>query len=291
MKTILALAIGSLLFATSSLTNRVVDIAHKLDATVGVAALNLETGKRISINGNVHFPMGSVYKVPIAIALLQRVDKGEFSLDKPYTIQPSEFSVGFSPIRDNAKGQPVTLTLHELLDAMVSTSDNTAADYIQKLVGGGARVTKVIRAMGVSGVRVDRTEKAISEDVHGSPDGVERFQDDVRDTATPDGMVALLRKLHLAQEGLSPASHKLLMTTMENSKNPRRLVLQLPTGTIVAHKTGTMARVLNDVGILSTPDRKRNIAIAIFIKRSKVEENAPREAVLAEIARAVWDEL
>ena len=43
---------------------------------VGVGLVHVETGARISINGDRRFPMASVYKLPIAVELLAQVAQG-----------------------------------------------------------------------------------------------------------------------------------------------------------------------------------------------------------------------
>lgn len=99
-----------------------------LAAHIGVAAIDLDTGWTYAVHAEEHFPMGSVYKVPIALAVLRAVDLGELHLAEKVTLQSKDFSPGFSPIRDKAHGKPVTMTVEELLDATVRTSDNTASD-------------------------------------------------------------------------------------------------------------------------------------------------------------------
>src|SRR4051812_36072013 len=47
-------------------------IAARGGGRVGVAAIHLETGRRISLHGGERFPMASVYKLPIALQLLHR---------------------------------------------------------------------------------------------------------------------------------------------------------------------------------------------------------------------------
>ena len=42
-----------------------------VDATVGVAALDLRSGRAVRVHARERFPMGSVYKLPIVIALLR----------------------------------------------------------------------------------------------------------------------------------------------------------------------------------------------------------------------------
>jgi beta-lactamase class A len=262
-------------------------LALLLAATMhaGYMAVDLDTGRTISQFANERFPMGSVYKLPIGIALLKRVDRGDFSLAKAYTIQPSEFSIGHSPIRDNAHGKPVTLTLGQLFEAMVSDSDNTAADFIQKLLGGGAAITKLA---GVEGIRIDRTEKQISADIHAT--SVDAFNADPRDTATPAAMVELYRRLHRGEEGLSKASHELLMRTLETSRNPRRIAVRLPPGVKVAHKTGSMPGVFNDTALVTSPDGKHHIAMAIFINRARPDTSGG-QAVIESLAKRFYDEL
>jgi beta-lactamase class A len=260
----------------------------KVKATVGYAAMDLDTGRFIGNRPEQRFPMGSVYKLPIGIALLQRVDRGELSLATEYTLQPSDFSPGWSPVRDKANGKPVTMTLGALFDAMVSDSDNSCSDFIQGLLGSGTPVTKAMRALKIYNVRVDRTEKQIKADVDAK--GVADFNSDVRDTASPVGMVDLLLKIYTRHDGLKKESHDLLMRTLESSRNPVRIAKLLPPGTIVAHKTGSMPGVLNDTAIVTSPDGKHHIAMAIFVNRARPDTDGVAKAqVIESVAKQIYD--
>ena len=75
------------------------------DAVIGVSAIHLESGRRIGVRGTERFPMGSVYKFPIVLAALQRVDAGTLKLDQEITIEPKDFSPGWSPLRDEREGE------------------------------------------------------------------------------------------------------------------------------------------------------------------------------------------
>jgi beta-lactamase class A len=258
----------------------------KTDAIVGVSAIDLDTGKTVSVRGEESFPMASVFKLPLAVEVLRRVDAGQFQLDHSYTLTPADFSLGHSPIRDNAKGKPVALTLRQLVIAAVSDSDNTAGDYLLHLVTPAA-VTERMRTLHADGIRIDRPEKEIIESFQ-AKDGIARYATDPRDTASPLGMAALLGMIDRNHEGLTPASHELLMHALTETKNPVRIGRLLPKGTIVAHKSGTMPGTMNDVGIITSPDRKHHIAIAIFTKAAKRSTDAERERVVAEIARNVY---
>ena len=57
-------------------------IAPAAKGRVGVAAQLLESSETADLHGDEHFPMHSVYKLPISMAVLQRVDRGELKLDQ-----------------------------------------------------------------------------------------------------------------------------------------------------------------------------------------------------------------
>jgi beta-lactamase class A len=246
-----------------------------LPATVGITAVDLDRGTTIiEVNSDQHFPMASVYKLPIALAVLHEVDAGHLSLQQPVTITPEEFAPGLSAIRDDAHG------------AAVSDSDNTGADVLQRLLGGSRGVNEFLHGIGVTGIRIDRNEKQIGSDLTMS--GVGSYNTDIRDTATPAGMALLLTKIYRHQDGLSAASHELLVSTLTTSRNPRRMVLGLPSGAVLAHKSGQMPRVLNDVGLITTPDGRHHLAVAIFTKEATTDDPAPLIAALGEIARRIY---
>ncbi|HEX8616968.1 MAG TPA: class A beta-lactamase [Thermoanaerobaculia bacterium] len=239
---------------------------QKSDAVIGVTAIHLESGRRVSVRGTERFPMGSVYKFPIGLTVLKRVDSGTLSLDRPIIVEPKEFAGGWSPLRDEAHGKPVTRTVGELLELMVSRSDNTASDVLLRLVGGPVAVTTRMAELNAAAVRVDRSEKQIHKELE-AEDGTARYTRDVRDTSTPDAMAELLVAFWNKRDGLTPASHALLMQHMIDSPTgERKLRAGVPKGWTVAHKSGMMPATSNDVGVLTSPDGKTHIAIAIFAK-------------------------
>ena len=107
---------------------------------------------------------------------------------------------------------------------------------------------------------------------------------------TPNGMADLLTKLYRHKAGLSAESEEILLRAMrETETGPHRLQGKLPPDITIAHKTGTMPGTLNDAGIITSPDGKHHIAIAAFTKGAKRNQEAQQEAVIAEIAKAVYD--
>jgi beta-lactamase class A len=233
--------------------------------------------------------MGSVYKFPIALAVLRRVDTGTLSLGQRVTIEPRDFGPGWSPLRDGANGEALNLSVVELLAHMVSVSDNTASDALLRLVGGPRAVSLRMAELGIGGIHVNRWEMAADLK---KPGGVARYTRDARDTSTPDDMAALLVAFWKGRDGLTPASHALLLGFMTASETgPRRLKAGMPQDSVVAHKTGTMPGTTNDVGIITSPDGEDHIAIAVFTKASKSDVTRDAEDDIAAITRAVYAEL
>jgi beta-lactamase class A len=253
-----------------------------LKGRVGVTAIVLETGESVTLNENQRFPMQSVYKFPIAMAVLAQVDQGKLKLDQKVRVEASDI-VQHSRILDR-NSQGVELSLTELLKYMVSESDNTACDVLLRLVGEPKIVTQYLRGLGVNDIVVANTEKELGQDT-----AVQ-----YRNYATPDAAVVLLRAFHEGK-GLSKSSQALLQRLMtETSTGIKRIKGLLPDGTVVAHKTGTSSTVngvtaaTNDVGLVTLPNG-RHLAIAVFISDSKAND-AIREEVIAKVAKAAWDE-
>src|SRR5438128_291988 len=126
----------------------------------GVAVRHVESGQRASLRGGERFCMASVYKLPIAIALLRSVDRGRIALDQKMTYGARDLRPGIahSAIVDRAAGGSAAATVRELVEAMLIESDNTASDLVMGLLGGPAAVTAELRAAGLGGIDVSRPE-------------------------------------------------------------------------------------------------------------------------------------
>ena len=91
---------------------------------VGVTAIHLETGRRVSMNGAQRFPMASTFKVPIAVQLLTRIDKGEVKLDQIIEIKQSDLHPGSGTLADLFNKGGLTLSVRNLMaQGSASTRD------------------------------------------------------------------------------------------------------------------------------------------------------------------------
>jgi beta-lactamase class A len=174
------------------------------------------------------------------------------------------------------------------------------------VAGGAAAVTAFLREIGIAGMSVDRTTAEIAHDAYGFTPGndpsndaeddnvpdpndpaIPSFEADPRDHSSPNDMLRLLVLLD-AGNVLSPASREFLLGVMGRTvTGPNRIKGLLPRDTPVAHKTGTVGGVANDVGYVTLPDGRR-FALAIFTMSS----NTPppdRDRAVAEAARTLYD--
>jgi beta-lactamase class A len=94
-------------------------------ADVSIGVLDLDTGERWFLNGNQRFPMQSVVKLPLAIAVLKLVDEGKLTLDQPVTVTRAEFAPRWSPMLKEISGDRAQFTVEDLLRRSLQASDNS----------------------------------------------------------------------------------------------------------------------------------------------------------------------
>ncbi len=279
-------------FSLTGCTQRDV-LQHKMEtiinsqkADVGVSVLFLEDGKSVSVNGNQHYPMQSVYKFHLALAVLDQVDKGRFTLDQGIFIKKSDLLTNtWSPLRDKYPDGNVTLPLSEIIRVTVAESDNNGCDILFRLVGGPNMVHQYISKLGIKDCAIVGTE----EDMH--KDDQEQF----RNWTTPKAANALMEKFYKGQV-LKKSTGDFLMKTMERTvSGPNKIKGLLPKGTIVAHKTGNsginkagVMAASNDIGIVTLPNGKK-ILVSVFVSMSKDGEQKI-DQIIAQLAKVAWDE-
>ena len=196
---------------TNELRDQIKQISQAARGRVGVKATVLETGESVTLNADQQFPMQSVYKFPIAMAVLAQVDRGKLKLDQKIPVEASDIFQG-SRILDE-KSQGMEFSLAELLKYMVSESDNTASDVLLRQLGEPMIVTEYLRGLGVNDIVVANTEKELGQDI-----AVQ-----YRNYATPDATIVLLRAFHEGK-GLSKSSQALLLQLMtETSTGLKRI--------------------------------------------------------------------
>ncbi len=294
------------------LEKKITEIAKEARGKVGVAAVVLETGESISLNADQHFPMQSVYKLPIAMAVMDQVRRGELDLDEKIGVTKDDMvrQGQGSPLRD-ANPNGGEFTIRELMRLAFVESDGTASDVLIRVAGGANAIQAYLTQIGISDMKVLNTEKELGRD----------WETQYQNWATPLAAIDLLQWLEKADKNADigmketptprysttvcncpvPLDHypdpiviRILQRLMTDSvPGAKRLKALLPKETVVAHKTGTSGTqngitvATNDIGLITLPNGN-HLAIAVFVSDSPADEKT-REAVIAKIAKAAWD--
>jgi beta-lactamase class A len=286
---------------------RIEAIAAPLVGRLGFSAQRLDGGPVIALNGDEQFPMASLFKIPIVLAALRRVQAGDVALDDMLVVPPKKYVM--SPVIATTFIHPgVSLSLANLIEVMITHSDNTATDVVQELAGGPGAVSAFLKEIGITGMTVDRNTAGFMRDFYGFESGLENiaqamefslsdpdaanapkpsFEADKRDQSTPAAMMALLAMLARG-EVLNPDLTAFILGVMSRTSTGQgRIRGLLPRGTPVAHKTGTIGGVANDAGFVTLPDGGRMV-LAVFTKSSSTPVD-DRDRAIAETARALYD--
>ncbi|MCZ2156488.1 MAG: class A beta-lactamase [Bryobacterales bacterium] len=250
----------------------------------GVCAIHLETGREASWNAEVAFPIASVLKVPLAVEVLAQAEEGSLDLNALVEVKAGDLRSGSGLLQMMFTQPRINLSILSLLELTLTVSDSSAADILLALVGGTEQVNARLVSLGLYGTRLHRS---IARMIHDFDEDPERFRSDPRDIATPSSLASLLASIWHGK-ALSPASAEILFQAMRRCQTGQlRIPGMLPLRTEVAHKTGTIGSVVNDVGVITLPDQS-HVALAVFtFQTSSVE--AERDRAIAEIARAVFD--
>ncbi|GGB90151.1 CepA family class A extended-spectrum beta-lactamase [Dyadobacter sediminis] len=247
--------------------------------------MELKSGETFFLNKAHKFPMQSVFKFPLGMAVLHQVDKGKLSLDQKIHVTKDDLNPDtWSPLQKKFPEGNLDISLRDLLIYTVSLSDNNTCDILFKLVGGPRNVNKYIHNLGVKDINIVATEAEMAKSW------------DVQFTnwCQPPAMIQLLHILHQGKN-LSESSTEFLLKIMtETPTGLNRIKGLLPENTKVAHKTGSsgtndkgISAAFNDAGIVTMPNGKY-IAIVAFVSNTAADEKT-RDLVIAQISRAAWD--
>ena len=240
---------------------------------LGVAVLDTATSELSGYRADERFPMCSTFKFLLAAAVLRRVDSRRETLDRAIPIPPKPL-LPTSPLTEPHAGG--TMTIAALCHAVLTRSDNTAANLLLDRMGGPASITSFARSIGDHVTRLDRTEMSLNE----------ALDRDLRDTTSPRAMAGDLKSVALGNV-LSPTSRDQLTRWMEASLTGLdRLRAKLPKGWRAADKTGANGQhTTNDIAVLWSGSNPP-IIIAAYITQCAGPENK-RADMLAEIGRLV----
>jgi beta-lactamase class A len=228
----------------SALQAQVEQVLSDRQGEYGVAIRDLDTGATVLVNADASFESASTYKVIVMYEVYQAMAQGTLSADDAVTVTEADLSDD-DPDPEQYLGQ--TWTVADALNAMITVSNNTAAFALTRLVGGWDVIYAAAADLGMSG-----------SDFH-----------DGYFWTTPSDMMAFFQALASGQLISANASNR-MVDLLEQQEVNDRIPALLPAGTPVAHKTGDLPGVKNDVGIVYGPGG--SYVIAVFSQDADEDE-------------------
>jgi beta-lactamase class A len=283
--------------------NRIQELVASFDGVAGVAARDFDTGEEILFNAETIFPTASSFKTVLLYELFRQVDQGIIDPAARITFEDRQRVPGSGVLQDFDAG--ATLTIKDIATLMIVVSDNAGTDIIYDLIGRGP-VAATVQRLGMTQTylpmgcweilaglhnldpddpsltyqelkrRLDETEASWENDaLKETPDN---------NISTPSDLLLLLEKIQRG-EGLSASSRDAVIDILKRQKFAERIPALLPFGVQVAHKTGSVKGVRNDIGIVYAGDH--TYGIALMSKRA--ESGVEATMLLAKLSKIVYD--
>lgn len=274
---------------SNPLREKIMEITKGKKAVVEVSVIGPNPSDTLSINGDRHSALQSVFKFHISLAMLSEIDKGTYKLDETITIKKEELMPAdmYSPLRDEHPEGGV-FTIAELIEYAIVVSDNQACDKLIELLGSPKAVEAFIKKSGIEDIAI----------VHNEVNMQAKWENMFDNWSTAKALSKTLQIFYNNENNLlSKSSYDFFWNTMKSTETGQgRLRAGLPENTPFAHKTGTsgdneagLSAATNDVGIVFLPNGQHYI-ISVLVTDS-YETSEVNEKLMADISKVVYDKM
>ena len=266
-----------------NLAEKIETIITEAGIDAGFALQHLESGEKLAINGDALYPMASVFKIPIMATAFHQWEKGAFKLDQRIALTDADKSIGSGILPFFDAG--VEPTVYDLLTLMIIISDNTATDILVDLLGGAPVVEAYMRDIGLADIHFKMNCKELLKTLF-PPDMQDASLEEIEawmsqqdeppinleslayarspenNTSTASAMTQLNAKIYLGELGGEEA-RKHMLDILSRQQFNVRLSRFFPMGTRFDHKTGTLAGIRNNSGIMYV-DNDNHVAMTLY---------------------------
>ena len=245
--------------------------------TVGVYVRHLPTGRSAAIRADEPFPTASMIKVPILVATFDAVERGALAMDRELVYTDSLEYPGEDLI--GALADSATVALSKLALLMITTSDNTAALWLQHLAGTGTAINAWLEAHGFRVTRVNSRTPGREADR-------ERFgwgQTTPREMAE---LLVMIREGRAVSAGASEEMYRHLTRIHWTGE----ALSQLPPWVQAASKQGAVNRSRSEVVLVNAPSGDYVFCV---ITQDQADESWEADnagwVLIRRISGAVWN--
>jgi len=235
------------------LYSKVSELLKGFNGEVGVYIKSLTTNKVVAINADTIFPTASIVKIPILVGVMDKISKGAFDYHQQLVYRDSLAYSSFdvtANLKDTAK-----IEMSKVIMLMLTTSDNSASLWLQKLAGGGARINEILDSVGFVNTRVNSRTAGRENN---------RTQYGWGQT-TPYEMAALVEKIYTGSI-ISDSMSKRMIRLLGRNFWDEQAISQIPPTVFVASKNGCVDASRSEVLLVMA---KQPYVFSIFTKNNK----------------------
>lgn len=245
---------------------------EEYDGISGVYVRDLDGNYGYGVRPDEQFFSASVIKIPVMVAVYRKVEQGDLEFSQQVEIQDADWAAGAGWLQWEEAG--TRHTVGDLLNLMMTQSDNVATNALVRTVGGPEHINETARSLGATDTFL--YQKLSSER------GVVPTLDN---RTTPRDMTAMLEKV-ADDEAASPESCEYMMDLMYTNELDWWLDAGLPEDVYAANKAGWLYKVYSDVGIVEADGRR--YVVSIMSKYGPEDVNRG-ELLIEDLSRTVWE--
>ncbi|MCW7985360.1 serine hydrolase [Streptomyces libani] len=271
---------------------------------------DLFTGEEIGIDPDVEFPVASLVKVPLAVAVLDRIHDGRLDGAAMIDVEPGRIAspgpVGLSRFR-----HPARIAIDDLLYLSTALSDSVAADALFALVPP-AEVNQTLRDAGISGIAVRNPLRDLVEtpaeqfdpgDVHlahslaigsrtaGRGHPIPQLDVSRANSGSARAFVDLLEALWVPVRLPSGVAAPLRSLMAHNVMRHRLAPDFSSDASKWSSKTGTLLNLRHEAGVVEHDDGGTFAIAALTESKVPAATQPAAEALMSQVARTLHDHL
>lgn len=268
---------------SAAIAERIRPLIADHQGKVAVAIKHLETGDEFYSNADTPMPTASLIKFPVMVAAYRLVDNGKLDLNRMLTLKAEDKVQGSGILTTNIS-PGAQISIRDAIRLMIAYSDNTATNLVVEQIGLPTTAA-TMEKLGLPNTKLHA--KVFRGDTSIYPERSKQFG---LGSTTAREMIQLLEMLHQKKVASSESCQAMLghlLACEDKDKFPR----DLPAGTKIAHKTGSVNAVRTDAGILMSPQGPIAVCVLTAENEDKrwTRENAA-EILCGRVARAVFDQ-
>ena len=251
-------------------------------AEVAVAYRTLDGRTSLFIDADKSVHAASTMKVPVMIELFTQARAGALTLDDPLPVvntfrslvdgSPYALATGDASDAEIIAALGRTLPLRTLCEAMITRSSNFATNLLIERLGI-ERIRRTVASLGADGMHVVR--------------GVEdqkAFDAGLINTTTARALLILLERI-ANNRAVDPGSDADMVRILaRQTLSPDAIAAGVPSGTRVAHKTGSITRIHHDAAIVFAP-----VPYVLVVLTRGIADEGTSARVMASVSKAVYE--